>query len=175
LIDLYHTVLDHAGVEARDATQPFDPTRSLLSENYRDFAAGPDHERRVAIDSEYAFVEYYRPVVELKQLENKADAAGIDLDEDSRFYSRMRAARRPDGKYVRNERIVDECYRLDEDPGETENLVGTGDPFVSEIESTLATFEERAGGEWKTVDDEDVLDEMSDDAKDRLQDLGYID
>jgi len=175
LIDLYHTVLDHAGVEAADATQPFDPTRSLLSDRYRDFEAGPDHEHRVAIDPDYAFVEYYRPVVELKQLENKASAAGIELDEDSRFYSRMRAARRPDGKYVRNERIADECYRLDEDPGETENLVGTGDSLCEEIEATLARFEERAGGEWKAVDDADVLEDMSDDAKDRLQDLGYID
>ncbi|MFT4931105.1 MAG: hypothetical protein ACI91T_000980, partial [Natronomonas sp.] len=135
----------------------------------------PDHEHRVAIDPDYAFVEYYRPVVELKQLENKASAAGIELDQDSRFYSRMRAARRSDGKYVRNERIADECYRLDEDPGETENLVGADDAICDEIEATLATFEERAGGEWKAVDDEDVLAEMSDDAKDRLEDLGYID
>jgi hypothetical protein len=129
----------------------------------------------VAIDPDYAFVEYYRPVVELKQLENKARDAGIDLDEDSRFYSRMRAARRPDGKYVRNERIPDECYRLDEDPGETENLLGSGASICEDIEATLARFEERAGGEWKAVDDEDVLADMSEDAKDRLQDLGYID
>ncbi|MFQ3295416.1 MAG: arylsulfatase A-like enzyme, partial [Natrialbaceae archaeon] len=166
LIDLYYTVLDHTGVEAPDATQPFDPTRSLLSDEYRDFEAGPDHDHSVTIDSDYAFVEYYRPVVELKQLENKAEAAGIELDEDSRYYSRMRAARRPDGKYIRNERIADECYHLDENAGENENRLGTNDQRCEDIESTLAAFEDRAGGEWKTVDDEDVLGDMSEDAKD---------
>jgi len=175
LLDLYHTVLDHAGVDAGDATQPLDPTRSLLSANYREFAAGDDHDERVAVDEETAFVEYYRPVVELKQLEQKASAAGITLDTDSRFYSRMRAARRLDGKYIRNERIADEFYRIDEDPGEKEDRAGTDDPVAEEVEAILSTFEERAGGEWKEVDDEDVLGEMSEDAKDRLQDLGYID
>jgi arylsulfatase A-like enzyme len=174
LLDLYHTVLDHCGVDAADATQPLDPTRSLLSADYREFAAAPDHEHRVAVDPAYAFVEYYRPVVELKQLEQKASAAGITLDEESRFYSRMRAARRLDGKYIRNERIPDEFYRLDEDPGEQRDLATSDDPVKDEVEATLAAFEDRAGGEWKDVDDEDVLDDMSDDAKDRLQDLGYL-
>jgi arylsulfatase A-like enzyme len=176
LLDLYHTVLDHCGADAADATQPLDPTRSLLSERYREFEGGPDHPERVAVDPAYAFVEYYRPVVELKQLENKAAAADIDLDEDSRFYSRMRAARRPDGKYVRNERIPDECYALDVDPGETEDLVGSDDPLVETVEATLSTFEDRAGGEWKDREgDGDALDDMGGDAKRRLEDLGYID
>jgi len=176
LLDLYHTVLDHCGADAADATQPLDPTRSLLSDRYREFENGPDHPERVAVDPEYAFVEYYRPVVELKQLENKAAAAGIELDEDSRFYSRMRAARRPDGKYVRNERISDECYALDADPAETENLVGSGEQLVETVETTLSTFEDRVGGEWKDRDgDGDALEDMGEDAKNRLEDLGYID
>ncbi|PSQ19591.1 sulfatase, partial [Halobacteriales archaeon QS_9_67_17] len=60
--DLYHTVLDFAGVEA--VGTPVKETRSLLSADYREFA-----------DGEYAFIEYHRPVVELKQLETKAAAA----------------------------------------------------------------------------------------------------
>ncbi|MEF8757480.1 MAG: sulfatase, partial [Halobacteriales archaeon] len=59
--------------------------------------------------------------------------------------------------------------------GETENLVGTGASQCEEIESVLSQFEDRAGGEWKTVDDAEVLGDMSEDAKDRLEDLGYID
>jgi len=167
LVDLYHTVLDHADAEAVGSGVALDSRRSLLDADYRDFAEG-----------EYAFVEYYRPVVELKQLESKADAAGVTLDRDSRFYSRMRAARRVDAKYIRNERIPDESYRLSADPGETANLLETDadDEVVRELERALSEFEARVGGEWKeTTAGEEVLDEMSESAKDRLQDLGYID
>lgn len=162
LVDLYHTVLDHTEADTTRGL-PLQPTRSLLSADYREFEQG-----------DFAFVEYYRPVVELKQLEEKAKAAGITLDEDSRFYSRMRAVRRPDAKYIRNERIADEFYRLDSDPGETENV--PADPNAEELEPELATFESRVGGKWDEVTaGDDVLDDMSDSAKDRLQDLGYID
>ena len=168
LLDLYHTVLDHAGVDPDDPDAvSLDDRRSLLSDDHREFDEG-----------EFAFVEYSRPVVELKQLEQKASAAGITVDRDSRFYSRMRAARRPDAKYVRNERIPDEAYRLDSDPGETEDLAGGDDEAVAEVEAALSRFEDRVGGPWEgdAADaDEDVLNDMNEDAKDRLQDLGYID
>jgi len=161
LHDLYHTVLDAAGAEGKGVA--LDPERSLLSPSYREFEG-----------SEYAHVEYHRPVVELEQLENKAAEAGITLDEESRFYSRMRAARHVDGKYIRNERIADEAYRLDEDPGET-TPVGDDDRVIEEVEAALAAFEAEVGGEWDEVEGEDVLAEMDETAKDRLQDLGYID
>ncbi|WP_435359892.1 sulfatase [Haloarchaeobius sp. DFWS5] len=175
LQDLYHTVLDHAGVSEGDETAvDLDTSRSLLSDDHREGVTPP---RTNDVDEDfgdYAFVEYYRPVVELKQLEQKASAANVTLDQDSRFYSRMRAARRLDGKYIRNERITDEFYRIDEDPGETDDRIGDDDPVEAEVEETLSAFEELVGGEWKAVDDDDVLGDMSDDAKDRLQDLGYI-
>jgi arylsulfatase A-like enzyme len=163
LADLYHTVLDFADVDA--VGEPLDRTRSLLSADYRDFAAG-----------EYAFVEYHRPVVELKQLETKAAEAGIDLEEESRYYSRMRAARRPDGKYIRNERIGDEAYRLDRDPDETENLAGGDDDVVADVEAALREFEARVGEAWDDDydPDADVLDDMDETTQDRLRDLGYL-
>jgi len=164
LLDLYHTVLDHTGASAAGGGVAFEETRSLLSDDYRDFA-----------DGEYAFVEYHQPVVELRQLEGKAANAGIELDEDSRFYSRMRAARHPDGKYIRNERIPDEAYRIDDDPGETDDVAGTEDAVIADIEAALAEFEDGVGGEWTDVGDEDVLGDMGEEARDRLQDLGYID
>ncbi len=168
LLDLYHTVLDALGVEADGATRPLDHTRSLLADDYRDFEAG-----------EYAFVEYYRPEVELKQLENKAAAGSVELDEQSRFYSRMRAARRPDGKLIHNERIPDEYYRLDEDPGETDDRAGGDDPREDALAAELSAFADRVGAAWTDAngdgDADDLLDEMSDDARDRLEDLGYID
>jgi arylsulfatase A-like enzyme len=160
-LDLYHTVLDATGATGRGVS--LDESRSLLSDTY------PEDKDDVA------YVEYHRPVVELNQLENKASSAGIELDEQSRFYSRMRAARRPDGKYIRNERIPDEAYRLDSDPDELDNVAREDDPVVAEVEAALSAFEERVGGEWSDVDDDDVLSDMGDEAKDRLRDLGYID
>ncbi len=186
LIDLYHTVLDVAGVDADRPANPGDdvverdPARSLLSSSYRQFASGdagvPDPGQ--VGDGEYAFVEYSRPVVELKQLEEKAAEAGIDLPQDSRFYSRMRAARRTDAKYVRIDRIPDEAYRLDTDPGETTNLAGEGDERIEATESALSTFESNTGGAWDEALDEDVSDDsveqMDEEAQERLRDLGYL-
>ncbi|MFT4922074.1 MAG: arylsulfatase A-like enzyme [Haloarculaceae archaeon] len=161
LLDLYHTVLDATDAEGRG--QPLDPRRSLLAEEYRSIDRG-----------EYAFVEYHRPVVELNQLESIAESAGIDLDENSRFYSRMRAARQPDGKYIRNERTRDEAYRLDRDAGETENVAGTDDETIAAVEAALADFEASVGGEWDEIADDDPLADMDEDTKDRLRDLGYV-
>ncbi|WP_323674296.1 sulfatase-like hydrolase/transferase [Halorubellus sp. PRR65] len=186
-LDLYDTVLDHAGGDDPAAltrepqARAFDPARSLLRDDHRTFDT-PAYEGADRDRGEYAFVEYYRPVVELKQLEQKASGAGIALDEESRFYSRMRASRRTDAKYIRNERIADEFYRLEGDPEEAADLAGDAREHASELdeaaleatEAALAAFEERRGGEWKSVDDDDVLSDMSDDAKDRLQDLGYL-
>jgi arylsulfatase A-like enzyme len=186
LIDLYHTVLDALDVEggvpeAPDETAvPLDRTRSLLSTSYREFADAPDPDAgQVAGETgAYAFVEYSRPVVELKQLEEKAKAAGITLDEESRFYSRMRAARRPDAKYVRVDRVPDEAYRLDTDPTESTNLADGDDDAIAATEAALATFERNVGGAWTGVDDADVTDDavadMDDDAQERLRDLGYL-
>jgi arylsulfatase A-like enzyme len=158
MLDLYHTVLDATGADGLG--EAFDPKRSLLSADYREFA-----------DGEYAFVEYHQPVVELKQLESKAKAAGITLPTDSRFYSRMRAARRLDGKYIRNERIDDEAYRLDTDPGETTPVSPEADEVVAAVREALERFEADHG--WSDGGG-DGLDRMSGDAKRRLQDLGYM-
>ena len=184
LLDLYHTVLDAldvpGGEAAPDDAVPLDPTRSLLSDAYREFDALPDADRDPGQrgGAGCAFVEYSRPVVELTQLEEKAAAAGIDIPADSRFYSRMRAARRPDAKYVRIDRIDDEAYRLDADPGETDDVAGGDDPTVAATEAGLSRFESAVGGAWTDALDDDVSDdtveEMDDEAQERLRDLGYL-
>jgi len=186
LVDCYHTVLDALDVEGGtpatddDRAVARDPTRSLLADDYRAFdgVADPDPGQAAAPDGTYGFVEYSRPVVELKQLEEKAAAAGIDLSEDSRFYSRMRAARRPDAKYVRIDRIDDEAYRLDADPDEETNLADGDDDPIADAERVLADFETRVGGAWTGATDADVTDDavadMDDEAQERLRDLGYL-
>jgi arylsulfatase A-like enzyme len=184
--DLYHTVLDALDVEGGDPAAagetavPRDPTRSLLADDYRAFDAvtDPDAGQAAAPAGDVGFVEYSRPVVELKQLEEKAAAAGIDVDEESRFYARMRAARRPDAKYVRIDRIEDEAYRLDTDPEETRNVAAADDEAVETVERALAAFESDVGGAWTGADDADVTDDavadMDDEAQERLRDLGYL-
>jgi arylsulfatase A-like enzyme len=187
LVDLYHTVLDSLDADATAASPDeeavsLDPTRSLLSEEYRDFDGvdDPDAAQAAAPDGDTGFVEYSRPVVELKQLEEKAKAAGITLDEDSRFYARMRAARRPDAKYVRIDRITDEAFRLDTDPDEQENLAGgdIDDESVAAVEASLGSFESDIGGAWTGADDAEVTDEaladMDEETQERLRDLGYM-
>ncbi|MCO8266866.1 sulfatase [Haloferax prahovense] len=184
LVDLYHTVLDSLGVEGGEPASPgddavgLDHTRSLLSADYREFARASNDDPGQRRDGEYAFVEYSRPVVELKQLEEKAANAGIELPEDSRFYSRMRAARRVDAKYVRIDRVPDEAYRIDTDPEETENVADSDDEAVAETEAALTEFEDAIGGAWTDALDTDVsddsVDQMDDEAQDRLRDLGYL-
>ncbi|GAB7094472.1 sulfatase [Halolamina litorea] len=185
LIDLYHTVLDTFGADATPAEPDeeavaFDNTRSLLSDGYRRFDGVDDADagQTAAPDGETGFVEYSRPVVELKQLEEKAADSGIELDEDSRFYARMRAARRTDAKYVRIDRIEDEAYRLDEDPAETENVADGDDESIDGTEAELAVFEREVGGAWTGAADGDVTDDavedMDEEIQERLQDLGYM-
>ncbi|MFB6250536.1 MAG: sulfatase [Halobellus sp.] len=186
LIDLYHTVLDALDVDggtpaaAGEEAVALDRTRSLLAGSYREFeyVPGADRDPGQRGDGACAFIEYSRPVVELKQLEEKAADAGISLPENSRFYSRMRAARRTDAKYVRIDRINDEAYRLDADPDETDDLAGADDPAIAEVADTLSEFESAVGGAWTDALDDDVSDEtveeMDDDAQKRLRQLGYL-
>ncbi|QKY20714.1 sulfatase [Halolamina sp. CBA1230] len=186
LLDLYHTVLDTFDAQAtptpgsNEEAVSLDPTRSLLSERYREFddVDDADPAQAAAPSGETGFVEYSRPVVELKQLEEKAADAGIELDQDSRFYARMRAARRADAKYVRIDRIEDEAYRLDEDPGEEENLAGAGEERIEAVEGELAIFENEVGGAWTSAAagevSDDSVEEMDEEIQERLQDLGYM-
>ncbi|WP_284010677.1 sulfatase-like hydrolase/transferase [Haloarcula pelagica] len=172
LVDLYHTVLDAAGATGRGKS--LDTARSLLSAEYRDFAddvGGTDR-------GDVGFVEYHQPVVELRQLEGKASAAGIELDEQSRFYSRMGAARTPEDKFIHCTRVPDEAYHVDTDPGETDNVADADDPAIDALRDALWAFVDEVDADWPDEADGadgDVLDEMDDDTKDRLQDLGYID
>jgi hypothetical protein len=46
---------------------------------------------------------------------------------------------------------------------------------IAEVEATLREFEERVGETWDDdYDPDDVLGDMDETTKDRLEDLGYI-
>ena len=163
-----------------------DPTRSLLADEYRAFdgTADPDAGQRAVLegedgDGDYAFVEYAQPVIELHHLEEKASEAGIELPDDHRAYSRLRAARSTDAKYVRADRIPDEGYRLGADPDEESSVDPADDEVVAATERALARFEANVGGAWDDpsetdVDEADALDEADEETRDRLRELGYL-
>ncbi len=168
LLDLYDTVLETA--HATDAAtavggRRFEPGRSLLSSG------------RPIDDGEYAFVEYGRPAVELPQLESKAAAAGIELDPASRFYSRMRAVRQPGGKYIENELLDAEAYRLDGAAMEAEPLSPDGSRATS-LRDALDRFVRRHGGSWESdgrgPGTDPSLPEMDEPTRRRLRELGYL-
>ena len=190
LLDCYHTVLDALSVDpnavkiAGDALDR-DPTRSLLSESYREFddagSADLDPGQRAVVGGErdHAFVEYAQPVIELHHLEQKASEAGIELPDDHRAYARLRAARSLDAKYVRADRIPEEGYRLDEDPDESSPIDAADDDLVADAERSLSRFEAAVGGAWDDPTDapsdgEDVLAEADEGTRDRLRELGYL-
>ncbi|SNZ05807.1 Arylsulfatase A [Natronoarchaeum philippinense] len=191
LVDLYHTVLDAVGLDPADAggyefdAVSRDRTRSLLSASYREFAEAddPDPGQRAVTaqdgDADYGFVEYSQPVIELHHLEEKASEAGIELPDDHRAYSRLRAARRLDAKYVRADRIDDEAYRLDDDPNELSPVDPADDEAAAATERALAQFEEGVGGAWTDADgvetgSADALDDADEEMRERLRDLGYM-
>ena len=165
LLDLYDTVLDVAG--ATDATaavngRQFEPERSLLSEG------------KSIDDGEYAFIEYHRPIVELRQLASKATAAGIEIGDLSRFNSRLCAVRHPESKYIRNERFDDEWYRIDDGLAESAPL-SPEEPIAGELEAALGRFRKRTRKRKKDGSEpKRPLSEMDDVTRRRLEELGYL-
>ncbi|WP_299237452.1 sulfatase [Natronomonas sp.] len=172
LLDLYDTVLESAaatGAADRVGGRPFDPERSLLS-------AG-----RAIPDGECGFVEYHRPEIERAQLDAKATAAGVEIDPDSRFDSRMGAVRRPDATYVRNERFPDEAYRRGE--GGDRTAIGTEGSIARELSAALERFEARTAASPIAARSEgaagrrsppDGRSEMNASVRRRLRELGYL-
>ncbi|PCR90276.1 sulfatase [Natrinema ejinorense] len=193
LLDCYHTVLEALDVDPESAVTAAadgdsvarDPTRSLLSSEYRAFdgAAAPDPGQQAVLegdgDVDYGFVEYAQPVIELHHLEEKASEAGIELPDDHRAYARLRAARSTDAKYVRADRIPDEGYRLDADPDEESAIEPSDDETVAATERALANFEDAVGGAWDDPtetdrDEADALAEADEETQERLRELGYL-
>jgi arylsulfatase A-like enzyme len=186
LLDLYHTVLDVLGVDPAavtgvDGAVARDPTRSLLSAEYRAFesASTPDPGQRAVRDSDgdHAFIEYAQPVIELHHIEQKAAAAGIDLADDHRAYARLRAARSIEAKYVRADRIDDEGLRPDgREDDAAERAVGTDEEHVLTTEQALARFEAATDIGWDDATDGEpgALADADEETRERLRNLGYL-
>jgi len=189
LLDLYHTVLDTLSVtdagapETTASAAAFDPTRSLVADTYRAFEAvetpDPGQEAVQATDNDYAFIEYDRPAIELHHLEQKAAEAGLDLPEDHRAYSRLRAARSTASKYIRADVIDDEAYRIDTDPAESTSLTPSDDDQIAAAEAALSRFETAIGGAWEQPataagSEPTALADADEQTRERLRELGYL-
>jgi arylsulfatase A-like enzyme len=178
LLDLYDTVLESAAAldaPGRVGGRRFEPGRSLCS-----------GERQIP-DPKCGFVEYHRPVIERRQLRTKARKAGVEIDERSRFDSRMCAVRRPDAMYIHNERIPDEAYRLDGGHDSPRTVPETIDPdgaVAAELSAALSGFSGRVGSicgndisssnRDRQIPVDEAISEMDDATRRRLRDLGYL-
>lgn len=173
LLDLYDTVLESAAATDgpdRVGGRPFESERSLLTDG-KEIPGG-----------EFGFVEYHRPMIERRQLETKAERAGVSIETASRFDSRRCAVRHPDGKYIANERFEDELYRLDSGLLEGQPLEADSELGV-ELSDALDRFAARVDSaciaDGRTEDRLDdtqpaTVAEMGSAAKRRLRELGYL-
>lgn len=156
LMDLFHTVIDFAGVEA-----DYNEARSIFNSDYRDpeMVQYPDH----------AFSEYSKPLVVLEQLEKSATKNGIQLSEDSRYKSAMISVRDSNGKYIHRSNTEDEFYSFREDRSEMDNILHSEEDVEGYLD--IVNSFERVGD----VDVESVGSDVIDDSiKDRLDNLGYL-
>ena len=88
----------------------------------------------------------------------------------------MRAIRRNDNKYIKNEILSDEFYNLIEDPDELINKLTPVDDNVDNLKSHLHKFEKQIGANWESFSDvnHDTTSDMDENVRDRLRDLGYL-
>ncbi|MFC5133770.1 MULTISPECIES: sulfatase [Haloferacaceae] len=152
LTDLAPTLLDAAGIE-NDEFEEQSQGRSFH----------PDSETE---PREYAFAEYLAPQPSMEALEKRVG----DLPEEVYEYDRsLRAIQSEDWKLIRGSDGSTELYHVAEDPDELRNLTADRPEKVSELESELDTW-------LDSFDHADVTGDvdMSDETKDRLEDLGYL-
>ena len=89
----------------------------------------------------------------------------------------MRGIRTKEIKYIKNETIIDEFYKLDEDPGELNNQIHSKYPTIDTLQNSLSSFEITTGANWDSIIDptNDTTSDMDERVRDRLRDLGYLD
>ena len=152
LTDLAPTLLDAAGIENDEFTEQVQG---------RSFHPDAETEPR-----EYAFAEYLAPQPSMEALEKRVG----DLSEEVYAYDRsLRAIRSEDWKLIRGSDRSTELYQVVDDPGEVRDLASDRPEKVSELESELDAWLDSFNHAEATGDAD-----MSNETRDRLEDLGYL-
>ncbi len=151
LLDIPPTILDVLEIDAPDAREQF-----------QGISFHPDADET----REYAVAEYIAPQPSMDALEKRVG----DLPDHVHKYDRsLRAIRTDQYKYIRGSDGSQELYDLHDDPDETTDRSDThpdlADTLDIRLDEWLDSFE-RADSDDETT--------MSDDAKARLEDLGYL-
>ncbi|MFC7135286.1 MULTISPECIES: sulfatase-like hydrolase/transferase [Salinibaculum] len=151
LLDIPPTILDVLDIDASDAREQF-----------MGISFHPDADKT----REYAVAEYMAPQPSMDALEQRVG----DLPNHVRRYDRsLRAIRTDRHKYIRGSDGSQELYDLQEDPGETSDIADSHENIRTDLDVIL--------DEWiNSFEQADYTDEvaMSEDAKARLEDLGYL-
>ncbi|WP_232700490.1 sulfatase [Halobacterium wangiae] len=151
-VDLAPTLLDEAGIDAPDARESFQGVS---------FHPDADAEPR-----EFVVSEYVEPQPSMDALERNVE----DLPEHLYQYDRsLQAIRTREYKFVRGSDGLRELYDLDADAGETTDVADAESAVAEDLEATL--------DEWLASFEHADVDEsvtISEDRKDRLEQLGYL-
>ncbi|GAB3319833.1 sulfatase-like hydrolase/transferase [Haloplanus salinarum] len=152
LTDLGPTLLDAAGVDAPE---------------FREQAQGRSfHPDADADPREFAICEYLAPQPSMDALEKRVGT----LPDDVRRYDRsLRAIRDDEWKLIRGSDGSTELYDVVDDPEERTDLSDDNPEQVSRLSSTLDDWLDS----FEHADVSGTVD-MTDDTKERLEDLGYL-
>jgi arylsulfatase A-like enzyme len=151
LLDLPPTILDVLDIEAPEAREQF-----------QGISFHPDSDKT----REYAIAEYMAPQPTMDALKRRVG----NLPDHVRAYNRsLRAIRTHHHKYIRGSDGSQELYDITADPAETANLADTHTDTVANLDATLNDWVES----FEHAEPSSEVD-MTDSAKNRLEDLGYL-
>jgi arylsulfatase A-like enzyme len=151
LIDLPPTILDTLGINAPKIREQFQGT------SFHPNAEGT---------REYVHAEYLAPQPSMNALKKRV---GSLPDHVHKYNRSLRAIRTDQYKFIRGSDGIHELYDVQSDPDETNDIAGTNDDIVDELDTQL--------DEWlDSFEHADYSDNVSmdEETKTRLEDLGYL-
>lgn len=157
LRQLFPTILEAAGVDYKSFDRV--ATASLFDKN----------RNQASYRQRPLYAEYFRPKIELTQLRQ------IDSDfSDPEVETDMKTVRSEGWKYIwhENEEATDKLFNLKRDPQERNNLLNQQSERAKQLRQMLAEKFDEANLAAKDADQ--VLDDMDQAVKGRLEELGYL-
>jgi arylsulfatase A-like enzyme len=158
-VDVFSTLLEVGGASGRN------PGYSVQGMNLLEALAG-------GLQRDYAFAEYMSPRSQFDtKVRNWVEAKG-EVADLSPYDRRLKTVRTDTLKYVWSSNGKDELYDLSSDPGELENLIGTGHGSPDAMRKKLEEWQRALP---KVLEGSGEIPEMDRETRDLLKALGYID